>query len=125
IRASGNKYVYLNSCICTDNGYSGAHIDGENTTVIGGNYDFNGGGNGNDGYGVAANVHLNHGDKGKAVFLGVVANGNRTRGLDTHSGHNIKFIGCHTENNGVEHPRWGNERFDEALGIRVTRRSVK
>lgn len=125
IRAIDNKYVYLTNCICTDNGYGGAVIVAENTAVIGGNYDYNGGGNGNDGYGIAANVYTTHRDKGKAVFLGVVANGNRTRGLDSHAGHNLKFIGCHTENNGVGYPRWGNESFDGGLGIRATRRSIK
>lgn len=114
-----NRGLYANNCISNNNGYAGISSNGSDFQVIGGQYNENGGSNeAADGYGIIGNVSTNANFK----CIGVTAERNRTRNIDSHQGYDLIISNNYTADAGIALPQWFNIAAEEAVNIRLTRR---
>ncbi len=114
-----NKAFYLLNCTSNNNGYAGCGSNGSDFQVLGGEYSDNGGANSvRDGYGVIGNVSYN----GNFKCIGVTAERNATRNIDSHQGLDIIIANNYTADAGQPYPQWFNKKATDGLNIRVTQR---
>lgn len=103
VKASGfsNWGIFLDTindarveiCECTSNYYGGlGFVSVQNINVDGGLYNSNGWNAPNYGYGISCKDSTSSTNNANLVIRGVTANSNLRKGIDVHSGHNLKIV---------------------------------